>query len=287
MLYLFIFFFMLAYFCFNIATLPYNNPYKLIMLFGKKGSGKSTFLARKAVEAQRKGRTVYSNVSFPGVILLRDNDLGYIHLDPDSVVLWDEAGMLFDNRNFKNFKPAVRDWFKLQRHYRCTVYLASQTFDVDKKLRDLCDEMYLIERRFKIFSYGKKILRKTTLLEAKGDTESKIVDNLVFDSFLWFWAGSRIITLIPRYAPLFDSFEAPPLPVESRPVDVRTDKPLSRLQVLKQLFGNLIRAIPFDRLHGLLNRAQRMQQDILEDDELASPEELAAIDFDEFFGHPV
>ena len=28
--------------CFQLATAPFVNPYKLIMIFGKKGSGKST-----------------------------------------------------------------------------------------------------------------------------------------------------------------------------------------------------------------------------------------------------
>lgn len=279
MLYFIIFLLLAFYFLFNLSTLPYSNPFRLIMIFGKKGSGKTTLLAKKAFEAQQKGRPVYSNVAFPGVHLLDADDLGFYHIPMGSVVLWDEAGMQFDNRNFKAFKPETRDWFKLQRHYKVTVYLASQTFDVDKKLRDLCDEMYLVERRFRIFAYGKRIIRKTTLLEAKGDQESRIVDNLKFDSLLFFWAGSRSLTLIPRYAPLFDSFEAPALLPKDWPVDGREDVPLSRRVVYRQLVVNVLHALQLDRLRDWLRRSKQRADDMDDID----PD---TIDFDDFFSHP-
>ena len=37
------------------------------------------------------------------------------------------------------------------------------------------------------------------------------VDQLKFDSILFFWAGSRTLTFIPHWAKYFDSFAAPPL----------------------------------------------------------------------------
>ena len=37
----------------NISTLKYRNPYKLTMIFGKKGSGKSTTLTRDGRGAPR------------------------------------------------------------------------------------------------------------------------------------------------------------------------------------------------------------------------------------------
>lgn len=124
----------------------------------------------------------------------------------------DEVGIIWDNRGFKNFPSEVRDYFKLQRHYKHVVILASQTFDVDKKIRDLADEMYLVEKKFRIFSYAKKILRKTVLVEATGESPSKIDENLEFDSLLLCWAGSRKFTYIPKYTKYFDSFKTPQLP---------------------------------------------------------------------------
>lgn len=204
----------------NIATLKYKNPYRLTMIFGKKGSGKSTTLTRLALEATKAGKEVYANIPLPGAHLIKESDIGFFDIPPESVLIVDEAGMIWDNRHFKNFKPEVRDWFKLQRHHRVRVYLASQTFDIDKKIRDLCDDMYLVECRFRIFAYGRRILRKITLTKPIGDAEAKITEELSFDSILFCWAGSRLCTLIPRYAGVFDSFQVQRLPLPKTPYPV-------------------------------------------------------------------
>lgn len=201
----------------NIATLKYKNPYKLTMIFGKKGSGKSTTLTRIACEAYKAGKQVYANIPLPNAILIQESDIGFYDIPPESVLIIDEAGMVWDNRHFKNFKPEVRDWFKLQRHHRVRVYLASQTFDIDKKIRDLCDDMYLVECKFRIFAYAKRIIRKITLTKPVGDAEAKITEELKFDSVLFCWAGSRMCTLIPRYAGVFDSFDVKRLPQPMTP----------------------------------------------------------------------
>lgn len=196
---------------YDLLTRKYLNPYKLIMIFGKKGTGKSTLLLKLALEAQSKGKTVFSTEVIPGAYKIDYKDIGYKQFPPDSVILIDEVGMIWDNRNFKSFDPKVRDWFKLQRHYRCTVYLFSQTFDIDKKLRDLTDEMYLVEKKFRVFSYSKRILKKQILHASTPEAPSRIDEDLEFDSLLLFWCGSRRLTYLPKYAPYFDSFAAPQL----------------------------------------------------------------------------
>lgn len=192
---------------YHFLTRKYLNPYKLIMIFGKKGSGKTTLLTKLALDYLKQGIPVYSTEKIPGVFLINYEDLGYTHFPEGSVLLIDEAGMKWDNRNFKNFDPKLRDFLKLQRHYKLRVYLFSQTFDVDKKIRDLTDEMYLVEKKFRVFSYAKRILKRIVLTEATADGPSKIDENLVFDSLLLFWCGSRKFTFIPKYAKMFDSFE--------------------------------------------------------------------------------
>ena len=191
---------------YHLLTKKYLNPYKLTFIFGKKGSGKSTLLTKFAVEYLKKGWSVYSTEKIPGTYKIDYSDIGYVHFPPKSCIIVDEVGMIWDNRNFKNFRPEVRDYFKLQRHYKHCVILASQTFDVDKKIRDLADNMYLVEKKLRVFTYAKKINRRTVLIEAQGDSPSRIDENLVFDSLLFFWAGSRKLTFIPKYVNLFDSF---------------------------------------------------------------------------------
>ena len=198
---------------FHVFTKKYLNPYKLIFIFGKKGSGKSTLLTKYALDYLKKGWNVYSTEHCPGTYQISYQDIGVKKIPPNSVVIVDEVGMIWDSRNFKNFPSHVRDYFKLQRHYKHVVILASQTFDVDKKIRDLADEMYLVNKRFRVFSYAKKILRKTVLVESKysKDGDSKISEDLEFDSLLFFWAGSRKFTFIPKYIKYFDSFKVPEL----------------------------------------------------------------------------
>lgn len=194
----------------NFRYRSLNNPYKLYMIFGKKGSGKSTYLCKLAKSYQKKKYTVYTNMTdcrISGIRLIDPEKLGDFVPEPRSCVLLDEVGMLYDNRNFKSFKPSVRDFFKLQRHYHCVVYLASQSFDVDKKLRDLTDRMFLVNSLFPWLSLIRPITKKIGLVEASSQGESRIVDNLKFGSiFSW-----KFI-FIPKYIKSFDSFLAPEKP---------------------------------------------------------------------------
>lgn len=202
------FFVLLFLASFHFATRKYLNPYKLTMIFGKKGSGKTTLLTKLALQYQKQQIPVFCTEEIPGCFLVNPDEIGFVEFPENSVLLIDEVGMIWDNRNFKNFKTEVRDWFKLQRHRKIRVYLFSQTFDIDKKLRDLTDEMYLVEKKFRIFSYAKRILKRTVLNKSTAESPSKLDEDLVFDSLLLFWAGSRRFTFIPRYAGYFDSFVA-------------------------------------------------------------------------------
>ena len=194
----------------GLITRKWRNPWKLFLVFGKKGSGKSTYLAKLAVKYQLKGYSVYTNMTdmcVPGVRLIDIDDLGEFVPVSNSLLLVDEVGMIWDNRNFKNFRPEVRDFFKLQRHYKVLVYLASQTFDIDKKLRDLTDGMILNINVLNVFTIGKTIARKITLTESTSEAESRIAEDLKFKPF-WNWK----YTYIPKWSKFINSFEVPDMP---------------------------------------------------------------------------
>ena len=148
------------------VSLDYKNPYKLIMIFGKKGSGKNTLLTKWAIKYSKLGYTVYSDSEIFNTYKLDNKWIGKYDFPKNSVLLIQEAGITWDNRNFKSFPQEVRDFFKLQRHKNVIVVLASQSFDVDKKLRDLTDEMYLIVNYMRIFSVAKRINKKITIQKA-------------------------------------------------------------------------------------------------------------------------
>lgn len=234
----YIFVFMALYL---ILTNPYVNPYKLIMIFGKKGSGKSTILTKYAVQYIKKGWTVYSTEYIPGTYYIKPEFIGKFQLKdynfkainvddyhglkkffvklrlkffphrPKILLLIDEVGMIYDNRNFKSFSTEVRDFFKLQRHYYVRCVMFSQTFDVDKKLRDLTDAMYLVKNIGRIFCYGKRIVKRQNISNDSLDgSGGKIVDEYAFEPFLL--PFSRSLTFIPKYTKYFNSFIAPELP---------------------------------------------------------------------------
>lgn len=243
---------------FNFVTRKYVNPYKLYLVFGKKGSGKSTYLTRVALTYLRKGWKVYTNMpdmSIPGVRYYDTDHIGYFTPDENSCMLLDEVGMIFDNRDFKNFKPSVRDFFKLQRHRKLVIYMASQTFDVEKKIRDLTDGMFLQTNIFRVFTLGRRIRRSITLMEAQGESESRIVENLKWAPF-WEWT----LTFIPKYAGKFDSSITPelkPMPYKEVPGELPP--------TFKQRFISLFRR-PADLLHQLKRSREEVEYDVADDD---------------------
>lgn len=197
----------------HFATRKYLNPYKLYLVFGKKGSGKSTFLVKLAYQHIRKGWLVYTNMdefTLPGIRHIDIQHIGDFVPPADSLLLLDEVGMIWDARDYKKFKPSVRDFFKLQRHYHVKVYMASQTFDVDKKLRDLTDGMFLHRNFLRVFTLGQRITRKVVLTQSTGDQESRISEDLIMLPF-WNWT----YTFIPRWAKYFDSHAIPDRPLIS------------------------------------------------------------------------
>lgn len=213
---------------FTVQSRRYSNPYRLIFIFGKKGAGKSLYMVKQMMKYLKKGWTVYTdidNCKLPGVRIMNAMDLSVFAPVENSAIFLDEAGILFDNRNFKNFNSGLRDFFKLQRKYKCRVFLNSQSFDIDKKIRDVTDHMGLIVSVGNVFSIYRPIRRSITLTQPSAEAESRIADKLSFES-LFKWQ----ITYLPKYFKYFDSFDAPerpPLPFNEIVADL-TDKNVLR-----------------------------------------------------------
>jgi len=187
----------------HFATRRYLNPYKLYFIFGVKGAGKTTYETKLACKYLKKGWNVYTDLPelyVPGIRFFPHDDLGEFVPEEHSLLILGEAGLKFDNRNFKSFKPSLRDFFAFQRKYKVVCYMDSQTFDVDKKIRDRTDGMFLQVNLLRVFSVGKRIKKKITLVEASSQGESRIAENLVFAPF-YTWT----FTYIPRWAGKFDT----------------------------------------------------------------------------------
>ena len=201
---------LVVYVIWDRLTYKYVNKWRLVFVCGPKGSGKSTDLTKRAVKAIRKGQIVYCTERIPGTYYIdASKDIGKYEFIENSLVLIDEAGMIWDSRKYKDFPAYVRDWFKLQRHYKLNVVLYSQDWDIDKKIRMLCDELYILDKKFRVFSIGKGIYKKITINESTAEATSNVDHNLHFMPLLS--PRSRTFTFIPRWAGIFDSFIAPKL----------------------------------------------------------------------------
>lgn len=80
----------------GIYSAKFNNPYKLIFIFGKKGSGKSTLMVKYMVKYLKRGWSVYTDmvgVNIKGVRFFNTDDLAKFVPDEHSAVFLDEVGL--------------------------------------------------------------------------------------------------------------------------------------------------------------------------------------------------
>ena len=200
---------MISCLVFHRLTRSFLNPYKLVFVFGKKGSGKSTLIQKLSNQYYKRGWTVYSTEESlnPHILPVDPRQLYNINFPEHSAIFIDEVSLIWDNRDFKTMDKKIIEWFRYQRHHKCRVFLFSQSFDIDKKLRDLTDEMYLVEKYFRVFVRAKRILRKPVVVHPSADSPARIDEDLIVDGPLMMFFGGRIYAFIPYWAKRYDSFK--------------------------------------------------------------------------------
>lgn len=206
----------------HFTTKKFIQPWKLYFYFGKKGSGKSTLLTKIAYENLKKGKIVYSTESLSFKIkdkkthkvlnfeteYFEPNLIYTYSFVPNSVILIDEASLLWSNRDFKKMDRRIVEWFQLQRKFKVSVHLFSVSFDIDKKIRDLCDDMFLCTKFARVWSVARHVVRKPVIVHPVGDAPSTITDDIVEDGLLLAPFGGMRITFIPHWVRYFDSFRS-------------------------------------------------------------------------------
>lgn len=221
-------------FAFLLYARRFANPYKLIFIFGKKGAGKSCLMIREMKRHLRRHWHVYTDMAdcvLPGVRIIDGLSLAKFAPEYHSAIFLDEVGISFDNRNFKNFPEGLRDFFKFQRKYRCKIYMNSQAFDVDIKIRNVTDSMILQSSIANVISVSRPIIRSITLTEPSAEAESRIADRLKFAP-IWKWR----FYWMPKYFKYFDSFSAPDRdPVPYREIEKQVKKLFSKKVVLNDV----------------------------------------------------
>lgn len=204
--------------------------------FGNPGCGKTTHAVRAAHKWKKKAQkallcknsrkrmkllnklpydTVYGNFESTELKQSDLKDLGQWTFPPHSLVLIDEAGIVYNNRKFKSMTQDLIEWFKLHRHYRCDVYFYSQSWeDMDVTIRRLADNLYYLQRRGP-FTLVRKV-KKITMVD---EMTHQIIDGYDFIP-IWqqllpypFKREAFEIFLRKPYFKYFDSFSTPDTPI--------------------------------------------------------------------------
>lgn len=203
--------------------IPISN-YSLNLIFGRKGCGKSSCIARLARTATRRHIHVYTSIQLDLskfkscdsslIHYFEGEDFGHFVPLPNSLILIDEINVLWDNRDYKSFDKLTQKFFRYQRHFRCTVVCFSQSFDCDKKIRSLTDNLYIMKKiKFPFipafFSCITRIDKFIYIVPPDKGT-SDIVE--AYEKARWYDVLARTFVLFPRYRGCFDSFCTYPLP---------------------------------------------------------------------------
>ena len=124
----------------------------------------------------------------------------------DGKLIIDEAGVEFNNRDYKAFpKPAIK-FFKYHRHYGVSVDVFSQSFeDMDVTIRRLAQNFYVVRKSIIPFCIStKKIYRKIG------------IDEKTHQLCDWYSFGFPILDTHLIFCPplwkMFDSYNTDPLP---------------------------------------------------------------------------
>ena len=156
-------------------------PHVLSIYFGVPGSGKTTFAAWLVKHDLKHGLNVWSNVPITGAKKLDPkNDIGK-YMIADGRVIIDEAGIEYNNREFKTFAQEQVKFYKYHRHYELAVDVFSQGYDdMDKKLRTLAQRLYVVKKSLiPCFIKRKRIGKRVGI----NDVTKEIIDEYYFIPF--------------------------------------------------------------------------------------------------------
>ncbi len=183
----------------------FKSPnYSFSIYFGVPGSGKTTFAAWMAKRILKHNGHVWSNVPIKGAYKVEPKeDIGK-YLMQNGTLLIDEAGIEYNNRDYKKFSQESTYFYKFHRLYKMNVCIFSQGFDdMDKKLRTLATHLYVCKKSVLPF-----LIRRYQISKRVGinDITKDICDEYYKVPFSSKWIFS------PSLWTMFDSFSTKPLP---------------------------------------------------------------------------
>lgn len=187
------------------------------LFFGKKGSGKTSMLAKMAYQYSKKGYRVFcteENIKYTYHIPYSVIGQYWFPDDKPCLVLIDEIACLWNSRDFKTTPKAVRDYFRYTRHNKVVLMCFSQQFnDTDLQIRNQFDYLYMA-CRYGNWTIYKQIDKNCTLVSDINGT-GQIAENYIYVPK--FKPGARKLIYLPKYRKYFNSYSRlniPDLPKE-------------------------------------------------------------------------
>lgn len=210
------------------------------LYFGLPGCGKTTLCCKMAIDAikGKKYKNVYCNVrmNVPGIIYIEKDDLGKYQLE-NGLILFDEATLSFDSRDYKNFAEQFLQFFLLHRHYNVDIVLFSQGWDsTDKRIRQITDRVYYVYKGVLTRAWITKYYRipyGIIIPDPKdgGEKLGEIIQGYCKPSFIIRLFSRKIHRR--KYYKYFNSWEAPVL--EPLPDDRMIESKVVKVQLLDRV----------------------------------------------------
>lgn len=188
------------------------------LFFGLPGQGKTTILAKHALEytsakgKKRKYKNVYSNIplSINGVIHIDNDCIGQYDLS-DGVILIDEGTLFADSRDFKSFGADKVYYFMMHRHFNVDIEIYVQQWDaLDRKIRCITDRVFYVYKSGILGHWQTKYYRipyGIIIPDPKTDSQKlgEIIQGYCKPHWIIRLLASRVWR--PKYYKYFDSWE--------------------------------------------------------------------------------
>lgn len=184
--------------------------YDFTLIFGKKGSGKSSLMAKIAKKYSKQGITcLCTEANICNTYYIPFSDIGKYWLPENSILLIDELSCCANSRSFKSTPLSLLNWFKYSRHNKVKVFAFTQVFnDSDLQIRMLADNMFLAKNRGFFASYRR--ICKVLDIRTDANGVGQIVDS--FERAPLFGRGNVHFCSLRKYRKYFDSFSRLPVP---------------------------------------------------------------------------
>lgn len=208
---------------FAVLTRKYKIDNNIQIFIASLGSGKSTTITAMCKRDVRRGINCAVNCDdiSVGNKHYKTEDLGFDEIHDYNIYI-DEGSLFFDNRRYmsdKKYRETSNEfvsWLRGVRHDNNNIYLFTQSYDVDKKLRTLASSIWIGYRYFRVFTVWRRLKKSVALRDDAISADTQISDKLVFVPL--FMPSAVKVVFLPFHVKDFNSYK--PLKTYRKPMEL-------------------------------------------------------------------